>query len=321
MLIKSYSEIVRDTSNQFRFDGHQTEPVNQNIINGEFSRLIGDKFEVEVFFELLSNITNRKRPSMIKINNMTKKAQISSKLILSHVPFTPKRVSYYQSKCGKEGLPWDIALIGDNKMMNISLKHRNCKIKHQRPFSTPKQTKDSIKGKQFHQKYHAIKDNFLNQIPDNFKTYSQIRKVYPKLVEEVLYQPVCQLIANYLNSLPLENIKHYFNFLMGVGPGYILSCYDQKVALYSNKSIIHFKLKKFKARAKGKYIYLQFTDKNQRVIRLSSRIHNSSKNILSKNKRLDLKMDTTIDKRQMSSIFDLVGVERLNYNKSNPRQC
>ena len=32
-------------------------------------------------------------------------------------------------------------------------------------------------------------------------------------------------------------------------------------------------------------------------------------------------MDTTIDKKHMSKVFDLVGVETLNYNKSDFRQC
>ena len=138
MLIKSYSEIVQNTINyQQRFINENTQiesnSINRNIINGEHSRIIGDKFEVEVFYELLSNITNRKRPSLIKINKMTKKARISARLILNHVSFNPEKIKYYQSKCGKEGLPWDIALLGNSKTMNISLKHRNCKIKHQRP--------------------------------------------------------------------------------------------------------------------------------------------------------------------------------------------
>ena len=58
MLIKSYSEIVLITSNRFHYDCNHAEYVNQNIINGEFSRIIGDKFEVEVFYELLSDINN-----------------------------------------------------------------------------------------------------------------------------------------------------------------------------------------------------------------------------------------------------------------------
>ena len=212
----------------------------------------------------------------------------------------------------KKGLPWDIALIGDKKIMNISLKHRNTKIKHQRPFSTPKQANDSVFDKSFYSKYKNIKTAFLNQIPENCDTYAQIRKLSPGLVDEKLYNPICKLLANYLNNLPLENIKHYFKFLMGVGSGYILSCYNDKVVLYNNKSIIHFKLHQFSARAKGKYLYLNFIDENGHIIRLTSRIHNSSKFILSRNNRLGLKMDTSIDKKNMSKVFNFV--EKCNIN-------
>lgn len=321
MLIKSYSEIVRSQDQNKELicsEMKEEKKINPNILNGESSRQVGDKFEVEVLYELLSNITNRKRPSMVKKNKMTKKAQSSTSLILKHVPFKPKKVHYYQSKCGKEGLPWDIALISDKKTMNISLKHRNCKIKHQRPFSTPKQTKDPNNGSEFQKRYNKIKETFLSCISTE-KTYSKVRNNYPNLIEENLYSPICKLVAEYLNSLPLNCIHHYFHFLMGVGPGYILSCYDDKVFLYSNKSIIHFKLVKFNARAKGKYIYLQFIDENNKIIRLTSRIHNSSKNILSRNNRLGLKMDTSVEKKNMAKTFDLIGVSKLA-KKSKYRQ-
>ena len=105
MLIKSYSEIV-----QFNHPLLNCQPKsitndyqNPNVINGEYSRIIGDKFEVEVFYELLSNINNRKRPSMIVENSqMKQKAKISSELILNHVSFIPKKIKYYESRCGKK---------------------------------------------------------------------------------------------------------------------------------------------------------------------------------------------------------------------------
>ncbi|PSF30602.1 hypothetical protein C7H19_23570 [Aphanothece hegewaldii CCALA 016] len=170
--------------------------------------------------------------------------------------------------------------------INLSIKHRNIALKHQRPKTTPQHcgySRDSQQSRAFYTEYERIAARFaqqtsgrtkFNELPENIKS-------------NYLYQPICQLITEFINSYcqSQTNAEHLFRFLTGTTDYY-------KIHFDGNKrtiNIVEFAnlppVKSVLAKTEKQYIYLDFS--NEWCI--SMRLHNASRRIT---KNPSLKFDT-----------------------------
>lgn len=170
--------------------------------------------------------------------------------------------------------------------INLSIKHRNIALKHQRPKTTPRHcgySRDSQESRAFYTIYERIVAQFaqqtsgctkFNELPENIKS-------------GYLYQPICQLITEFINSYcqAQTNAEHLFRFLTGTTDYYKIHFDSNKktlnIAEFANLPPVISVL----ARTVRQYIYLDFSNGWY----ISMRLHNASSRIT---KNPSLKFDT-----------------------------
>ncbi|MGB7059756.1 MAG: HaeIII family restriction endonuclease, partial [Geitlerinemataceae cyanobacterium] len=179
-------------------------------------------------------------------------------------------------RSSNQGDVTDIRISSDSFCINLSVKHNNQALKHQRPASTAQHCgypKASPEDFQFRHEYHQIIQDFL-QISQG---YDLFRDLEPGVILDFLYTPICLLVANFISSfckLPW-NANHLFTFLTGNTNFY-------KVILPAKQDFV--KIQEFThippvesvvAESDRNYVYLKFSNDWQMALRLhtaSSRI-------------------------------------------------
>jgi len=93
----------------------------------------------------------------------------------------------------------DICLILPRELVNLSIKHNNAALRHQRPGTTPVHcgySRQDIEMQQFQQQYRAITQSFMLQVRQE-KLFANLP---PTLKEQELYTPICNLVSQFINN-------------------------------------------------------------------------------------------------------------------------
>ncbi|WP_414520956.1 hypothetical protein [Umezakia ovalisporum] len=93
----------------------------------------------------------------------------------------------------------DIRLTSKAWTVNLSLKHNNTALRHQRPGTTPVHcgyAKNDPQMQQFRQEYLLITQEFMQHI-GQAKLFAELPSA---LIEQHLYTPVCNLVSQFINS-------------------------------------------------------------------------------------------------------------------------
>lgn len=106
----------------------------------------------------------------------------------------------------------------------MSLKHDHTALKHQRPATTAIQCgyeKKSSQDIEYRKSHTEIGSNFLQLvkgIAPNIRTFAEIREFEPDLINESLYQPVCQNITSFLNTHAKDapQAQCYYTFWLAI---------------------------------------------------------------------------------------------------------
>ena len=124
----------------------------------------------------------------------------------------------------KEGDVTDIRLIfPDKSRINLSIKHNHDAVKHQRPGALAQQCgfpKKSTIDKEYRLAFRNVKELFLcdaDKINPNAITFNDLRNVDSDFIFKSLYNPVCNLVEDFINEHcnDEEHSKHLFCFLVG----------------------------------------------------------------------------------------------------------
>jgi hypothetical protein len=146
----------------------------------------------------------------------------------------------------KKGNPTDIQLISNDTIINLSLKHNHKALKHQRPSSLAQQcgiSKNDEKDKVYRANLKQISNSFFQYAKSIHKSptkFSDLTLIDNKVVDRLLYKPVCDLVTNFVNShcTAQHNTNHLFSFLMGTEDYH-------KVIVSADKVLIqHFSISK-----------------------------------------------------------------------------
>ncbi|MDV3002658.1 MAG: hypothetical protein N5P05_004313 (plasmid) [Chroococcopsis gigantea SAG 12.99] len=108
----------------------------------------------------------------------------------------------------------DIRIGLPGETINLSIKHNNVALRHQRPGTTPIHcgyAKSSTEMEQFKQQYKAIAENFTLQT-GQAQLFAELPHI---LIEELLYAPVCHLVAEFINIHSPDCAPALFQYLVG----------------------------------------------------------------------------------------------------------
>jgi hypothetical protein len=192
---------------------------------------------------------------------------------------------------GTQGNVTDIHLKIDNlKEVNLSIKHRNNALKHQRPRTTPLHcgySKSSQQYQDFCQQYQYLIKQFqkLSYVGQKFADLPDNTKF------EYLYKPICNLVTNFINNNIQEQEKAncLFKFLIGTTNYYKIN-YESHKEIVSIEEFAELPLAtSVTATCNEQYVYLVFTLSSAHQWKISMRLHNASSTI---RKSPDLKFDT-----------------------------
>ena len=141
---------------------------------------------------------------------------------------------------GKKGDVTDIRIYINEKVINLSIKHKHKALKHQRPPTTavrcgfpPKSIQDNI----FRKQYEDITDIFLEQARDMFPEatkFNEIKKIQNDFINKNLYLPVCNHVADFINShcKAPRNVIELFTFLVGKTNFYKIIDFRDEIHIY-----------------------------------------------------------------------------------------
>jgi len=209
------------------------------------------------------------------------------------VPDTLLRLS---DNAGKEGDPTDIRIKFNVKELNISLKHNNYSIKHQRPYSTAQWfgfEKGSKEDLELRKKINILFDKFENKCRQEFpeaETYQEVETLKP-----FLYQGICKIVVDFINNVDLKkyNKNYFFNFIFGDEDIYKIVAKNGDISVIPN--IKHEEIKTVKAnlfhlQSKSNnmknYLRITFNEK----ISISLRIKNDTSKLFSRIVKFDTKL-------------------------------
>lgn len=108
----------------------------------------------------------------------------------------------------------DIRLILPTSNINLSIKHNHTALRHQRPGTTPIHCgylRKSVEMKQFQKQYKTITQSFISEI-GQVKRFAELSR---DLVEQSLYTPVCDLVAQFINTNSQACAPSLFGYLTG----------------------------------------------------------------------------------------------------------
>ncbi|MBD2057801.1 HaeIII family restriction endonuclease [Oculatella sp. FACHB-28] len=129
-----------------------------------------------------------------------------------------------------------ITLPGDT--VNLSIKHNHAALRHQRPSTTPIHCgypRNSLEMQQFKQQYQEITRSFMLQT-GQAEFFADLP--YP-LIEQSLYTPVCDLVAQFINAHSHVCTSNLFEYLVGSKDYYkiIVDTHTQKLKIHHFASI------------------------------------------------------------------------------------
>ena len=108
----------------------------------------------------------------------------------------------------------DIRLTSPKDIINLSIKHNHVALRHQRPGTTPIHCgypRNSLEMKEFKQQYQEITQNFIRQA-EKAKLFADLPHA---LIEQSLYTPVCNLVAQFINTHSHDCTLNLFEYLVG----------------------------------------------------------------------------------------------------------
>jgi len=209
------------------------------------------------------------------------------------VPDTLLRLS---DNAGKEGDPTDIRIKFNVKELNISLKHNNYSIKHQRPYSTAQWfgfEKGSKEDLELRKKINILFDKFENKCRQEFpeaETYQEVETLKP-----FLYQGICKIVVDFINNVDLKkyNKNYFFNFIFGDEDIYKIVAKNGDISVIPNIKHEEIKIVKanlFHLQSKSNnmknYLRITFNEK----ISISLRIKNDTSKLFSRIVKFDTKL-------------------------------
>lgn len=109
----------------------------------------------------------------------------------------------------------DISIIANNFIYNISLKHNNDAVKHQRPGGLYKQMcLSNTSDIEYKRKIKEIEASFFKKINGlDFLLFSDVKEFNSAIIDD-LYSDMCNVITNEINS-NCNNAGCFFGFLVG----------------------------------------------------------------------------------------------------------
>lgn len=189
----------------------------------------------------------------------------------------------------------DIRLTVNGKDLNLSIKHNNSALKHQRPGRMVIQCGYGAKSEEailYKSKYKEILDKFFKIAVDEHpqaSEFNQLKSADIEFISDNLYLPICTLVIETINELNdrSEIAKPLFKFLIGNTDYYKITAKNNNVTIeeFANITLPN----KVSAKLLGKsYVVLDFSNGWE----IKMRLHTASR--LIKN---DIKFDA-----QLSSI-------------------
>ena len=123
---------------------------------------------------------------------------------------------------GTKGDPTDIQLKTNEMVLNISLKHNNLSLKHQRPASVYQQIKvnDKAGESDYRSRVKQISNDFFRSaksIDRNIRLFKEVKQADNNLIDEELYRLITheyfQVLSQYAQVR--EVVQNFFYFLVG----------------------------------------------------------------------------------------------------------
>ena len=186
-------------------------------------RLISDNNPNITISESTMNAQNRDEANISRLNSELKTSMESSCLkiyewIISELEELTEVIRFTDHQ-GTLGNPTDIKVISNSRDLNISLKHNNDAVKHQRPSATAQQfgyQKRSSEDLLFRTQYESILDDFYDiciESSPEAKKYNEVTH----LTYDFLYKPMNDLVVSFINEFGNKpnNRNHYFKFIFG----------------------------------------------------------------------------------------------------------
>lgn len=208
----------------------------------------------------------------------------------------PDTLLRFSDNAGKEGDPTDIRIKFNVKELNISLKHNNYSIKHQRPYSTAQWfgfEKGSKEDLELRKKLNILFDKFENKCRKEFpeaETYQEVETLKP-----FLYQGICKIVVDFINNVELKkyNKNYFFNFVFGDEDIYKIVAKNGDISVIPNVKYEEIKTVKanlFHLHSKSNnmknYLRITFNEK----ISISLRIKNDTSKLFSRIVKFDTKL-------------------------------
>jgi len=186
-------------------------------------KLISDNNPNITISESTMNAQNRDEANISKLNSELKTSMESSCLkiyewIISELEELTGVIRFTDYQ-GTLGNPTDIKVISNSRDLNISLKHNNDAVKHQRPSATAQQfgyQKRSSEDLLFRTKYESILDDFYDICIESYPEAKKYNEV-TDLTYDFLYKPMNDLVVSFINEFGNKpnNRNHYFKFIFG----------------------------------------------------------------------------------------------------------
>jgi len=186
-------------------------------------KLISDNNPNITISESTMNAQNRDEANISKLNSELKTSMESSCLkiydwIISELEELTEVIRFTDHQ-GTLGNPTDIKVISNSRDLNISLKHNNDAVKHQRPSATAQQfgyQKRSSEDLLFRTKYESILDDFYDICTESYPEAKKYNEV-TDLTYDFLYKPMNDLVVSFINEFGNKpnNRNHYFKFIFG----------------------------------------------------------------------------------------------------------
>lgn len=186
-------------------------------------KLISDNNPNITIPESTINAQNRDEANISKLNSELKTSMESSCLkiydwIISELEELTEVIRFTDHQ-GTLGNPTDIKVISNSRDLNISLKHNNDAVKHQRPSATAQQfgyQKRSSEDLLFRTKYESTLDDFYDICIESYPEAKKYNEV-TDLTYDFLYKPMNDLVVSFINEFGNKpnNRNHYFKFIFG----------------------------------------------------------------------------------------------------------
>ncbi|MFQ3616387.1 MAG: HaeIII family restriction endonuclease [Cyanobacteriota bacterium] len=173
----------------------------------------------------------------------------------------------------------DIRLFSGEENINLSIKHNHIALRHQRPRTTPThcgyaQEDNNNEVIYFSKSYNKIVNSFIQRT----QGFEFFRDLPASCIHEFLYNPVCNLVCEFINMHSKECAENLFQYLVGATNYY-------KVIIRTRSNEIEIQEfdkmelpKDVQASVRRQYVDLDFTNGWKITMRLhtaSSRIGSS----------------------------------------------